>query len=127
VPAVGSLPVPVVIGSTTFDVSIRALVVGLVDAGPGAQDRARSLVVAGADLLEVTDPAAAEAVRAVVGVPVVVPDAVDGVVAEDAAALAVAIARGARVVRTHEVRAARRVADVLAAVHAAAEPEPAAP
>ena len=79
-------------------------------------------MLAGADVLEVLEPAHVDAVRAVADVPVVGPGEVAGVVADDAGAVAVAIARGARVVRTRDVHAARRVADVLAAVVDAAGP-----
>jgi len=107
--------VHVVVGSSTYDVTTRALVVGLLD-GPASADHARRLVAAGADVLEVVDSAQLDAVRAAVDIPVVGPGEVTGVVADDAGSVAVAIARGARVVSTRDVHAARRVADVLAAV-----------
>jgi methyl coenzyme M reductase subunit C-like uncharacterized protein (methanogenesis marker protein 7) len=55
-------------------------------------------------------------VRAAVDVPVVAPGAVESAITDDAATMAVAIVGGGRLVRTRDVRTARRVADVLAAV-----------
>jgi hypothetical protein len=114
--------VHLVVGSTTFDVTSRALVIGVLD-GDATGDGARQLVAAGADILEVPDQTRRDAVRAAAGVPVVGPGEVPGATtADEAAAVAVAIARGARVVRARDVSAARRVADVLAAVIEAGPP-----
>jgi hypothetical protein len=109
--------VHVVVGSTTFDVSSRALVIGVLDPALPPEDAvatAQQMVLAGADAIETGG--AAEPVRTGVAVPVVSPGDVKCALADDAAAVAVAIARGARLVRTRDVRTARRVADVLAAV-----------
>ena len=103
------------------------LVVGVIDPALGADEAAaaaRAMVRAGADAIEVGDPARAAALRPAVDVPVVAPGELPGVIADDAAALAVADVRGARVVRTADVHAARRVADILAAVRAAAPSTP---
>jgi hypothetical protein len=99
------------------------LVVGVIDPALGADEAAAvagAMVRAGADAVEIGDPARAAALRTAVDVPVIGPGEVPGVIADDAAAVAVAVVRGARVVRTADVHAARRVADVLAAVRAAA-------
>jgi len=115
--------VHVVVGSSTFDVSSRPLVIGVIAAVLGDEDvpgTAVAMVRAGADAIEAGGPARAAWLRTAVDVPVIGPGEVPGVIADDAAAVAVAVVRGARVVRTADVEAARRVADVLAAVRAAA-------
>jgi hypothetical protein len=107
--------------ATVGRTSSRALVIGLVDAGlDGAAlvEAAIELVRIGADLVEVPDPAAAARLRAAADLPVVGPGATHASVADDVAALAVAVVGGARAVRTHDVRAARRVVDVIAAIEA---------
>jgi hypothetical protein len=99
------------------------LVVGVIDPALGADEAeavAHAMVRAGADAIEIGDPARAGWLRTAFDVPVIGPGEVPGVIADDAAAVAVAVVRGARVVRTADVHAARRVADVLAAVLAAA-------
>lgn len=109
----------VVVGPSTYDVSSRALVIGVIDPaleGTAQCDAARTMARSGADAIEVGDQEDVAPVGDAVDVPVVTPGTVDSVTAEDAAAVAVAIVGGARVVRTHDVHAARRVADVLAAV-----------
>jgi hypothetical protein len=109
--------VHVVVGSVAFDVSSRALVIGVLDpalTAEGAAAAAQQMVMAGADAIEVAG--AEDAVRAAVDVPVVTAGEVNGPMAEDAAAVAVAVVGGARLVRTGDVQAARRVADVLATV-----------
>lgn len=150
----------ITIGSTTHDLTTRALVIGaggdpegadLVEAGVGrapapvpvyasAADEAgvgRALA-AGAGLVHLAAPSAATlALCAAAGAAVVVPGGgagaagagipPDRVVADSllvdvtaapwpAAATAVGVIRGARLVRTADVRGARRVCDVLAAV-----------
>jgi hypothetical protein len=93
--------------------SSRAVVVGIVDQ-PSDGER---LVAAGADRLDVSglDERDITVVRGRVDVPVLVEPL--GVEArETVAELAAAAALGAPVLRTHDVRAARRVADVMAAV-----------
>ena len=136
--------------------SSRALVVGVIDPaldGDAAGSAAEALVRAGADLVEVADPAVADRLRAA-DLPVVgpggpgvaaarltpgaasplaadaaspaaaasplTPGTATAPLADDAAALAVAVVLGAPAVRTHDVRAARRVVDVLAAIADAA-------
>jgi len=115
--------VHVVVGSSVFDVSSRALVIGVIDPGLDGEElaaAARVMVRAGADAIEIGDPARAASLPAELDVPVIGPGEVPGAIADDAAAVAVALVRGARVVRTVDVRAARRVVDVLAAVAGAA-------
>jgi hypothetical protein len=116
--------VHVVVGSSTFDVSSRPLVIGMIAPGVGDEDVtgiALAMVRAGADAIEAGGPTRAASVRVAVDVPVIGPGEVAGVIADDAAAVAVAVVRGARVVRTGDVHAARRVVDVLAAVRTAAQ------
>jgi dihydropteroate synthase len=106
-------------------VSSRALVVGVVDPaldGEALMRQARQMVGTGADLLEVTGSANAARVGAAVDVAVVAPGEIDAEPADDAATVAVAILAGAPAVRTHEVRVARRVADVLALLMEASPP-----
>ena len=99
------------LGSRTYDVTTRALVIAA--AGTAAE---------GADLLEVAGPQPLYVVAAneAGGQPaLIVPDTlfVDVAGADcPTAATAVAVIRGARLVRTTDVRGARRVCDVLAAV-----------
>ena len=146
----------------TFDLTTRALVVGVGDAavdgadlvelarpgpahsvlgymvagGPSGVDLA---LAAGADLVRLSVPSSGDVRRcAAAGVSVVVPDAdmalaaeagmsADRIVPEslllDVAglpcplpAVVAGVLRGARLVRTDDVRAARRVCDVLAAI-----------
>ena len=109
----------VVVGSASFDVSSRALVIGVLDpalAGDDLVAAAHRMVIAGADAIEVDGAGAVECVRAAVDVPVAAPGAVGSAITDDAATMAVAIVGGARLVRTKDIRTARRVADVLAAV-----------
>ena len=56
-------------------------------------DAARAMVRAGADVIELGDPARAASLWGVVDVPVVGPGEVPGVIADDAAAVAVALVR----------------------------------
>ncbi len=131
------------LGSRTFDLTTRALVLGvgspddvvdLVD--EGGLDRA---LAAGAALVRLQQPTPALLERcAAAGVAVVLPSGAAGeaaavglppdrVVVESllldvsaepcpTAATAAGVLRGARIVRTADVRGARRVCDVLAAV-----------
>ncbi len=107
----------VLVGSTTFDVSSRAVVIGVLDPGLAADAlvaTAQEMVVAGADAIEVSGPN--ESLAAAVDIPVIAPGDVGTASADDAVAVAVTVVRGARLVRTRDVRTARRVVDVLAAV-----------
>lgn len=141
------------IGPTTYDLTTRALVIGvgavegadLVELGAGpapapvyatAGDDASvgRALSAGAGLVRLTHPSAgALALCAAAGAAAVVPAGAGGglpanrvlpesllvdVTTADwpAAATAVAVIRGARLVRTADPRGARRVCDVLAAV-----------
>ena len=84
------------VGARTYDLTTRALVVAA--AGAPAE---------GADLVEVDGPLPVD------GHPLFV-DVTDAEC--PTAAVAVAVIRGARLVRTADVRGARRVCDVLAAI-----------
>ena len=101
----------VTLGSRTYDVTTRALVIAAAGA---AADGADLVEVAGPQPLYVTpvDEAGGEPA-------LIVPDRLFAdVTGADCptAATAVAVIRGARLVRTADVRGARRVCDVLAAV-----------
>ena len=89
------------VGSRTYDLTTRALVIAA--AGAPAE---------GADLMEIPGP-----LPLFVATPEAGALLVDVTEAEcPTAAVAVAVIRGARLVRTADVRGARRVCDVLAAV-----------
>jgi hypothetical protein len=99
------------LGSRTYDVTTRSLVIAAAGTAP---DGADLVEVAGPDPLYVApaDEAGGEPtliVRDTLFVDVAGADC-------PTAAVAVAVIRGARVVRTADVRGARRVCDVLAAV-----------
>jgi hypothetical protein len=114
------------LGSNEFDVTHRAVVIAMTNAADGLADGADAV-----DLSDVVVVAPAEAARSgdagsriVVDVSSVDDLAAWGelatrcpvmVTAESAAEFALAITRGARVLRTQHVRVARRVADVMAA------------
>ena len=109
------------IGDHTFDVATRAVVIGVIDAAATEPvGQAEAMVADGADLLELP-PDGVEAVAARVELPIVDPagDALDPALlatCESAAAAALAVINGRRVIRTHDVRAVRRACDVIAAI-----------
>jgi dihydropteroate synthase len=102
----------VTLGPHRFEVGDRALVVAAVD-------DVEQAVADGADVVAVADPSTVD-----VDVPVVALADVDPPPEGEREAVlarqALAITRGARVVVTTDVRGTRRVADVLAAILAAA-------
>ncbi len=115
----------VALGDRQWDVTHRALVLGLVD-GPDPGDQAARHVADGADLLALAPGVAIQAAVPMVdlGGPelaalgdLVVPATDEGDDRERVLAVqSLAITRGARVVITRDVRGTRRVADVLAAI-----------
>jgi hypothetical protein len=115
----------VALGDRQWDVTHRALVLGLVE-GPEAVTQAARHVAEGTDLLALApgvEVAAEVPVVAVDGAELaalgdlVVPAPAGGESRERVLAIqSLAITRGARVVLTRDVRGTRRVADVLAAI-----------
>jgi hypothetical protein len=115
------------LGDRRFDITTRAIIVGIVAAhdDAAAEVAAQRLVVEGADALEA--PTRGTLARRV-DVPVLVSGelppstmtAPAGVsLGELIGTLTAAIVGGARIIRTADVRPARRVADVVAAILAA--------
>jgi hypothetical protein len=90
------------------------MVMGVIDdRGQSPEDvrlEATCLVALGADLVDHAGFVLDAGLRAVTGA---LPPLVE---TDDVAAMAVSVVMGCRLIRTHDVRAARRVCDVLAAV-----------
>jgi hypothetical protein len=115
----------VALGDRQWDVTHRALVLGLVE-GPEAAAQAATHVAEGADLLALGPgiDINADVPVVVLGAPelVALGDLVMTALDEEVdreqvlAAQSLAITRGARIVVTRDVRGTRRVADVLAAI-----------
>jgi hypothetical protein len=121
------------LGSRSYDLDTRALVIGLEDA-PGAdlvegapegfatatdESELDAALAAGACLVRLTAPTAAQLRRCEeAGVAVVDERLFLDVAGEPCPlpAVAAGVVSGARIVRTTDVRAARRVADVIAAI-----------
>lgn len=106
-----------------LDLTTRALVMGVIDdRGLAPEDRrneAQRLAAAGADLIEVGGVVLDVGLNEV---PAQVAAELPPFVAtDDVAEMAVSVVMGCRLIRTHDVRAARRVCDVLAAVQEAGE------
>src|SRR5436305_8920564 len=122
-----------VLGSRSYDLDTRALVIGVGD-GPGAdlvegavggfatvtdEPELEAALSTGACLVRLTAPTAAQLRRcAEAGVAVVDERLFLDVAGEPSPlpAVAAGVVSGARIVRTTDVRAARRVADVIAAI-----------
>jgi hypothetical protein len=115
----------VALGDRQWDVTHRALVLGVVD-GPDAIGQAVRHVAEGTDLLALAGDLDISATVPVVRLDgpelaelgdLVVPAPDEGADRERVLAVqSLAITRGARVVLTRDVRGTRRVADVLAAI-----------
>jgi hypothetical protein len=115
----------VALGDRQWDVTHRALVLGVVD-GPEPLAQAARHLAEGADLLAVDGDLDIDATVPVVVLDgpelaglgdLVVPAPDEGADRERVLAVqSLAITRGARVVLTRDVRGTRRVADVLAAI-----------
>ncbi|MDQ4068778.1 MAG: hypothetical protein M3203_04790, partial [Actinomycetota bacterium] len=130
------------IGARTYDLATRALVVSddlFTFAAAGDEAALERALAGGADLVRLAEPTPAMLARcASAGVSVMVPPSAlataqaaglpsDRIVPDTLlldvtgsecpiAATAVGVVRGARIVRTDDVRGARRICDVLAAV-----------
>ncbi len=86
------------LGNQTYDLTARALVVGAVEEGADLADEAVAHLGQIGHVREI-DPGTAQILTT-----------------DDVPTMAVSVVLGCRLIRTHEVRAARRVCDVLASV-----------
>lgn len=116
----GAMPLPVYVPASD-EVSVDRALSGMADLVHLRRPTARSLELCAAAGVAVMVPQGATEAAAAAGVPterVVVDSLLLDVTGDDcpAAATAVGVIRGARIVRTTDVRGARRICDVLAAV-----------